>query len=149
NDYGDLSGAKYFLCVGKNIADTGHSDMHFLFDAMEQGLKFVMVDPRFSRSAAKADEWLAPRPGTDVALGLGMIHTVISDELLKTDYILKHTNLPFLVNSADGKFLRERDLRQGGGDGYLVWDDSIGAPASAVSASRPALRGRWRVDGAD
>jgi len=51
--------------------------MHFLFDAMENGTKFVMIDPRFTRSAAKADEWVAPRAGTDAALALGMINVVI------------------------------------------------------------------------
>ncbi|WP_313806683.1 molybdopterin-dependent oxidoreductase, partial [Sphingobium sp.] len=64
NDISEIGGATYFLSVGRNVCDTAHSEMHFIFDAMENGTKFVMIDPRYSRSVAKADEWLAPRPGT-------------------------------------------------------------------------------------
>ncbi len=149
NDISEVMGANYFLSVGKNVADTAHSDMHFLFDAMENGTKFVMVDPRFSRGAAKADEWLAPRPGTDTALALGMINVIVGEGLVKEDYLLAHTNAPFLVNRATGKVLREKDLFPGGGSEALVWDLAADNPAPLSSAASPALCGEWEIDGPD
>jgi molybdopterin-containing oxidoreductase family molybdopterin binding subunit len=149
NDFSEIGGARYFLSVGKNLADTAHSEMHFLFDAMEQGCKFVMIDPRFSRSAAKADEWIAPRPGTDGALAIAMINVLISEGLIKRDYIIKHTNAPFLLNSDTGALVRERDIVPGGGGAYLVWDSLIDAAVSVDVCAQPALEGEWELVGVD
>jgi molybdopterin-containing oxidoreductase family molybdopterin binding subunit len=147
NDIMDVENARYLVCAGKNVADTAHSEMHFIFDAMEKGCKLVVVDPRHSRSAAKADEWMAPRPGTDAAMVLGMIHTLVTERLFKRDYLLAHTNLPFLVDKQSKAFLRERDILSGGSDRYVVWDEAVGAPSSAETALRPALTGDWTLTG--
>lgn len=149
NDISEIGGARYLLSVGRNMADTAHSEMHFVFDAMEQGCKFVMIDPRFSRSAAKADEWVAPRPGTDTALAMGMINIVISEELFKKDYLLAYSNISFLVRSDTKALLRERDLLVGGGEAFMQWDDAVGAPVVTGSALVPQLSGHWQVIGAD
>jgi len=149
NDISEVGGARYVLSVGRNVADTAHSEMHFLFDAMENGTKFVMIDPRFTRSAAKADEWLAPRPGTDVALALGMIHVVVSEGLLREDYLRAHTNAPFLVDRASKAIVRQHHLRQGGGDEPVVWDTAAHRPVGLSRAQAPALRGSFEFPGAD
>jgi len=141
-------GAKYLLSAGRNIADTAHCEMHFLFDAMEAGCKFVMIDPRFTRSAAKADDWLPVRPGADVALALGMVNVVVDAGLVKEDYVLAHTNGAFLARRDTQQLLRERDVIPGGGDAYMVWDDARGAPTPVAVAERPLLRGAWTVAGA-
>jgi anaerobic selenocysteine-containing dehydrogenase len=149
NNVSEITGARYVLCVGRNVADTAHSEMHFLFDAMENGTKFVMIDPRFTRSAAKADEWVAPRAGTDAALALGMINVVVNERLLKEDYVLKHTNLPFLVDRATRMVLRKRDVIAGGGDEPLVWDQAAGMALPASRATQPALSASAELTGAD
>jgi len=149
NDISEIGGARYLLNVGRNAADTAHSEMHFIFDAMEQGMKFVMIDPRFTRTAAKADEWLSPRPGTDTALALGMIHVVIRDGLFDPDYVRRHTNAPFLVRRDNKLLLRERDVVAGGADAFMVWDASTGGPRIADEAAEPLLCGVWQVHGAD
>jgi anaerobic dimethyl sulfoxide reductase subunit A len=149
NDVSEIGGAKYLLNVGRNVADTGHSDMHFIFDAMENGTKVVVVDPRFSRTAAKADEWVAPRPGTDTALALGMIHVVIAEGLYDRDYLLRHSNMAFLVNRATGQVVRDEDATPGGGNEALVWDDAVGKPVPFSMAVNPALQGEQEITGAD
>jgi anaerobic selenocysteine-containing dehydrogenase len=149
NDISEVTGARYFLSVGKNVADTAHSDMHFLFDAMEGGTKFVMIDPRFTRSAAKADEWVPIKPGTDTALALGMIHVVIKERLYQEDYLRRHSNAPFLIDSATGRILRERDLTANGGNDALVWDEESKAPRRAAESVTCVLSGRWEITGAD
>jgi len=51
--------------------------------------KLIVVDPRRTELASKADLWLQIRPGTDVALALGMIKTVIDEELYDQDFVNK------------------------------------------------------------
>lgn len=52
--------------------------------------KFVQVEPRFSVTAAKADEWLPVNPGTDAALALGMAHILVRDNLYNKKYVTEH-----------------------------------------------------------
>jgi anaerobic selenocysteine-containing dehydrogenase len=48
---------------------------------MDAGAKLIVVDPRLTRAAARADLWLQLRPGTDAALVLGMINVIITENL--------------------------------------------------------------------
>ena len=50
---------------------------------IENGAKLIVVDPRRTQLAEKADLWLQIRPGTDAALVLAMINVVISEELVR------------------------------------------------------------------
>jgi len=145
NDLSDLHHAKYILIFGRNPADTDHSEMRFLFDAMEAGAKVVVVDPRFSRTAAKADEWVSPRPGTDAALVLGMINVIVAENLLDTAYVTRHTNSPLLVRSDNGALLRAADVSPGGSSDLMVWDEAEDAPMKLNDAATPLLRGRYQV----
>lgn len=52
--------------------------------------KFVYVGPRFSVTAAKADEWLPVNPGTDAALALGIAHVIVRDRLYDKKFIEQH-----------------------------------------------------------
>jgi len=141
NDLADLPHARYILIFGRNPADTDHSEMRFLFDAMEAGAKVVVVDPRFSRTAAKADEWVSPRPGTDAALVLGMIQVMDEECLIDEPYVIRHTNGPFLIDPRSGKVLRGEDGEP------QVWDGAAVVAASACA--EPVLRGRAQVALAD
>lgn len=53
--------------------------------------KFVQVDPRFSVTAAKADEWLCVNPGTDAAVALGMAHVIVRDKLYDRRFLEEHS----------------------------------------------------------
>ena len=53
----------------------------------DSGIKLVCVDPRFTQEAALADLWLAPRPGTDCTLALGMLHVIIEEGLYDGDFV--------------------------------------------------------------
>ncbi|TKJ29889.1 MAG: hypothetical protein CEE40_06815 [Chloroflexi bacterium B3_Chlor] len=54
-------------------------------------LRMVQVDTRFSITAAKADEWVPIRPGTDGALALGIAYVIINEELYDEDFVAQHT----------------------------------------------------------
>jgi thiosulfate reductase/polysulfide reductase chain A len=63
-------------------------------EAMFKGAKLIVVDPRFTDHTAKADIWLQIRPGTDVALALGMLNVIVKEELYDPE-ILKWTLLHY------------------------------------------------------
>ncbi len=60
-------------------------------DRPNRRAKFVQVDARFSITAAKADEWISIRPGTDGALALGIANVILAEELYDLDFVQKHT----------------------------------------------------------
>jgi len=59
--------------------------------ALEKGAKLVVVDPYMSDTAARAHEWLSPRPGTDGALALAMANVIIRENLYDKDFVAKWT----------------------------------------------------------
>lgn len=138
NEWTDVVGAKFIMMFGKNIADTAHSDMHFLFDAMDKGARVVSIDPRFSRTSTKADQWVPIRPGTDAAMIMAMMHVIIEKGLHDEDYLRRYTNSPYLVREDDGQLLRYTAIDPNGTDDYVVVDADSGLPV-AVSESTGAV----------
>jgi anaerobic selenocysteine-containing dehydrogenase len=60
-------------------------------EAKRRGAKLIAIDPYRSLTAAKCDQHLAPLPGTDAALALGMMHVIIGERLYDADYVARHT----------------------------------------------------------
>lgn len=118
-------------------------------EAKKRGAKFIFIDPWFNPSAEElADEWIPIRPGTDIALALAMMNIIITEELYDKDFVIAHTNAPFLVRSDNGELLRERDIVAGGSDKYMVWDAaSDRAQTSDTPGIAPALSGSYRPGG--
>lgn len=134
NEWEDMKGSKSIIMFGCNYAETNMQDMHFVFDAQEAGAKLVVVDPRFSRTAAKADWWIPIRPGTDAAMVLAMMKRIVDEGHVDEDYIRNYTNLAFLVDV-------ESKMNVMDGENYLVWDEAAGAavPVAPIPAeNKPA-----------
>jgi len=72
---------------GANIAFTHHPNYIRLIQALEKGTKLIVIDPRKTGLAAKADLWLQPRPKTDLALALGMINIIINEGLYDKSFV--------------------------------------------------------------
>ena len=72
---------------GKNMAETLHHAYQRLLGAIDKGAKLIVIDPRQIDLAKKADLWLQPRPGSDLALALGMIQIVISENLCDMNFV--------------------------------------------------------------
>jgi len=95
-DYYGFDGV-YPECVlvwGCNFDENGASDGmcgYQLVLTMRKGDKLIVVDPRRTSLAAKADHWLQVRPGTDDALAMGMLHTIIKEGLYDKDFVNKWT----------------------------------------------------------
>jgi len=60
---------------------------HWVVDLMKKGTKLIVIDPRLTWLASKADVWLRIRPGTDAALALAMINTIVKEELYDKDFV--------------------------------------------------------------
>ena len=69
--------ARLILLWGSNPLTSHHHIWKFIAAARRRGARLVAIDPVRTRSAAQADEHLAPRPGTDAALALGLMHEVV------------------------------------------------------------------------
>jgi len=67
-------------------------------EGRKRGAKVVALDPRRSETAAKADEWLAIRPGTDLDFMLAMMKVMMDEELYDAPFIKRHTNMPVLLS---------------------------------------------------
>ena len=66
--------------------------MNDIRDGLKQGCKLIVVDPRRTNLARKADHWLQIRPGTDVALALCFIHIIIENQLYDKDFVENWTD---------------------------------------------------------
>jgi anaerobic selenocysteine-containing dehydrogenase len=87
----DYRHARYIIAWGANIHGTNVHLWPFIEEARRKGAKLVVIDPFRTRTAKLADWHLAIRPGTDVALALGLMHCIIRDELQDREFIASHT----------------------------------------------------------
>lgn len=87
------------------------------------GAKTVVVDPRMTPDASKADVWLPVRPGSDVALLMCWINYIMENQLYDEESVLHWTNLPYLVNAETGYTLHPEDVGLEPEElAYMVWD---------------------------
>ncbi len=88
----DYSQLQYLILTGRNLTEAiSTSETTDLVDSIAQGAKVVYIDPRFTKTASKATEWLPVRPGTDLAFHLAMINVIIIEKLYDTNFIDQHT----------------------------------------------------------
>jgi formate dehydrogenase major subunit len=98
NHWVDLRNADVILVMGGNPASNHPISMKWIMKAKERGAKLIVVDPRFTQTAAKADIYAPLRSGTDIAFINGMIKYIIENNLYFKEYVVNYTNAPFLVN---------------------------------------------------
>src|SRR5947209_18389400 len=84
--------SKLILVWSGNPVSTNPHLMPFIKKARQQGAQMVVIDPRRSRTAAQADWHLQPKPGTDAALALGMMHVLITEGLTDEEYLAAHAH---------------------------------------------------------
>jgi thiosulfate reductase/polysulfide reductase chain A len=83
---------KYIILTGRNLMEAiSTSETGELSDAIARGVKVIYLDPRFTKTAAKASEWLPIKPGTDLAFHLALLNVIISEGLYNYDFVDQHT----------------------------------------------------------
>jgi molybdopterin-containing oxidoreductase family molybdopterin binding subunit len=123
-------------------------------DARFRGFKNIVFDPFQSAQASKAHEWVPVRVGTDGALALGLINSLLNEHgIYDAEYLMYKTNAPYLIRPSDGRYMRDKETNK-----PLVWDSVDNCPkvhndASVTrvecedEANEVALLGTYTVDG--
>ncbi len=89
----DVIHSKYIIMPGANRFEALVTpDSMDLMTAMQDGSKLVVLDPRFTKTAALADEWFAIKPGTDMAFFLAIAHVLISEGRYDKKFIAEQTH---------------------------------------------------------
>jgi formate dehydrogenase major subunit len=108
NHWIDLKNSDCILIMGSNAAENHPISFKYVTEAQRKGAKLINVDPRFTRTSAKADIYTALRSGTDIAFLGGMIKYILDNRLYDEEYMKAYTNASALVNPAfdfkDGLF---------------------------------------------
>lgn len=143
----DLDYCNYCILFGSQhghgVGLSANINTQKMAEARRRGMKLVVVDPMCSTAAAKADEWLPIRPGTDAALALGMVNVLLNElAVYDGDFLKRQTNATYLVGPS-GLYVRDKHSGK-----PLVWDgEDGGARPYDKGGKDPAIEGRYEVDG--
>ncbi|MTI62435.1 molybdopterin oxidoreductase family protein [Methylophaga sp.] len=83
--------SKFIVIWGCNSVSTNLHHWHIVKEAQKRGAKVIVIDPYRSRTAKEADWHIAPKPGTDGALAMAMMHVIIEEGLQDQDYVDNYT----------------------------------------------------------
>jgi len=113
NHWIDLKNSDCIFIIGCNPAENHPISFKWIEKAMDSGGKLIVVDPRYTRSASKADIYAQLRPGTDIAFLGGLINYALQHDLIHREYVRDYTNAAFIVNEKydfkDGMFCAFND----------------------------------------
>ncbi|MFD1709133.1 formate dehydrogenase subunit alpha [Ottowia sp. GY511] len=87
NSYNDMQNSKVALYIGSNAAEAHPVSMLHMLHSKETGCKMIVVDPRFTRTAAKADEYVRIRSGTDIPFLFGLLYHIFKNGWEDKKYI--------------------------------------------------------------
>jgi len=112
NGWIDIKNTDMMLIMGGNPAENHPCGFKWPIEAKrERNAKLIVVDPRFTRTAAVADLFLQIRAGTDIAFLGGVINHALQNGRVAKDYLVNYTNAAFVIR--DGFKLPEDGLYSG------------------------------------
>jgi len=98
NHWVDIKNADVVLIMGGNAAEAHPCGFKWVIEAKHHNkAKLVVVDPRFTRSAAMSDYYAPIRAGSDIAFLGGVLNYLLSNNKIQTEYVRNYTNAPFIV----------------------------------------------------
>jgi formate dehydrogenase major subunit len=98
NHWTDLKNSDCIMTIGCNPAENHPISFKWIEAAIEKGAKLITIDPRYTRTASKADIYARLRPGTDIAFLGGLINYALKKNLIHTEYVRDYTNASFIVS---------------------------------------------------
>jgi len=148
NGWIDIKNTDMMLIEGGNPAENHPCGFKWAIEAKRnRNAKMIVVDPRFTRTAAVADLHLQIRTGTDIAFLGGLVHYAIENNRIAKDYLVNYTNAAFVIK--EGFKLPEDGLYSGFDPATQSYDKSTwnyaeggdvsGKPAAPAAVSRAAL----------
>lgn len=87
NSYNDMQNSKCALYIGSNAAEAHPVSLLHMLHSKESGCKMIVADPRFTRTAAKADEYVRIRSGSDIPFLFGVLHHIFKNGWEDKKYI--------------------------------------------------------------
>jgi formate dehydrogenase major subunit len=87
NSYNDMQNSKAAMYIGSNAAEAHPVSMLHMLHAKETGCKMIVVDPRYTRTAAKADQYVRIRSGSDIPYLYGMLYHIFKNGWEDKKYI--------------------------------------------------------------
>lgn len=164
NETKTMLDARHILVWGANPVYAQPQTWRIAQFAKERGAKVTCIDPMFSATAARSDEYIPVRPGTDLMVALAILNAIVSRGLIDVDYVKRYTTAPFLIRKDTGLLLRRSDIEGGemaavrdaktlntpgsmAKDPACVWDEAVGAWALGTECETPALEGSFDVEG--
>lgn len=94
----DFQNADVIMNIGSNSVENHPVSAKWLNKAHERGAKWIVVDPRYTRTAEMADIYCPIRPGTDIAFYGGLYNYIIEHDLWQHEYVLNYTNASYLLD---------------------------------------------------
>lgn len=119
----DFQNTDVIMNIGSNSVENHPVSAKWLNKAHENGAKWIVVDPRYTRTAEMADIYCPIRPGTDIAFYGGLYNYIIENDLWQHEYVLNYTNASYLLDP-DFEFDPETGLFSG-------WDEETGTYSAA------------------
>ncbi len=103
NHWIDIRNTDCALIIGSNAAENHPVCMKYVLEAQDRGAKVIHVDPRYSRTSARANTYVRIRTGTDIAFMGGMIYHILEDMRknpanYNLEYVQNYTNAAYIVN---------------------------------------------------
>lgn len=144
-DFKHCNYAIYFgAAKGHGAGHAATPNIALAADARERGMHMVVVDPMCNFAAAKANEWVPIRVGTDAALALAMANCLVNElRIYDAEYLRDRTNAIYLTGP-DGKYVRDPQSGK-----PLIWDtqSATAKPHDDPAARSAALEGEYTVNG--
>ena len=124
NGWIDIKNTDMMLIMGGNPAENHPCGFKWPIEAKRQrNAKMIVVDPRFTRTAATADMFVQIRAGSDIAFLGGMINYALANGRINKEYVANFTNAPFVVKD-DFKLPEEDGVFSGFDAATQVYDKS-------------------------
>ena len=105
NHWIDIANSNCILIMGSNAAENHPISFKWVIKAMEKGATLIHVDPRFTRTSARANLYTALRSGTDIAFLGGMIKYILDNQKYFKEYVANYTNASFILG--DGYYFKD------------------------------------------
>lgn len=153
NEPRTMMDAKTIIVWGSNPVYSQPQNWRIIKNAQKNGTKVITIDPIYSATANKSDEYIPIVPGSDLMLVLAMLKYIMDEDLIDLEFVKKRTTAPFLVRRDNGKILRKSDFTPAlseGEDDYYVWDSAANKPVFLKEAPQNvAVQGSYTIQGVE
>ncbi|MDO5024679.1 molybdopterin-containing oxidoreductase family protein [Slackia piriformis] len=165
NEIKTILDSKHVLIWGANPVNSQMQNWRWVRLAKEKGAKLTCIDTLYSTTAARCDEFIAVRPGSDLMIALAILNDIVSKDAFDAEFVKSTTSAPFLLRKDTGLILRRSDVEGGEAaekrdpvtlntpgamakDPAYVWDEQAGQAALYTDCTTGcALEGEFEVNG--